>query len=612
MVAFNFYACKTQPTGYLNLHDDAKYVGKDACQKCHQEIYNDYLQTGMGKSWYRPTKNNMIEQWGSVVLDHYSGYAYRAYWEKDSLWIQEFICVGTDTTHNLKQRIDYIVGSGHQTRSYILERNGYLYEAPITWYVEKRQWDLSPGYENGNNSRFNRPIGTTCLHCHNAYSEPVQGTINRYKQVGLGIDCERCHGPGSIHIAKMEAGEEVDVGKVIDCSIVNPSKLPLQRQIEVCQQCHLQGVTVKHKARNFRPAERLADNMDIFTTRTTDDENSFGIASHADRMLQSQCFIKSSGKLNCTTCHDPHKSVKQTNQLVYLKNCAKCHQQNVCTETEINRNKVNDNCIKCHMPKSGTSDIPHVQFTDHYIRVVKVSSNTEPLNIKNVTLVCGTQVKPANDVLGQAYLLFYEESDAKRDYLAKASTLLADTNTTAWARLYYLQAKYTEALIAIEKSLTKQPNEINLLYRKAEILQALDRKQEAAALYLKVFDQNNSITEAAEQYAICILDVEAGNSAALDKSSAVLERAFVIKPFSDAILANLGFIRLNQRNLTQAKKYLMQALSYNPKNVPALESMFYYYILTNNKKQAAECLNKIKTIESGKGSVAILEKNLQN
>ncbi|MFQ5583565.1 MAG: pilus assembly protein TadD, partial [Calditrichia bacterium] len=33
----------------------------------------------------------------------------------------------------------------------------------------------------------------------------------------------------------------------------------------------------------------------------------------------------------------------------------------------MDRKKENDNCVGCHMPRSGSIDIPHVNITDHFI-----------------------------------------------------------------------------------------------------------------------------------------------------------------------------------------------------------------------------------------------------
>lgn len=36
---------------YLNHADTARYVGINTCRLCHQNIYNTFIETGMGKSF---------------------------------------------------------------------------------------------------------------------------------------------------------------------------------------------------------------------------------------------------------------------------------------------------------------------------------------------------------------------------------------------------------------------------------------------------------------------------------------------------------------------------------------------------------------------------------
>ncbi|MBK6731475.1 MAG: hypothetical protein IPG60_11120 [Bacteroidetes bacterium] len=72
------------------------------------------------------------------------------------------------------------MGSGQHTNSHMLLINGYLYQAPITFYTQKQQWDLAPGMEGGFNSRFSRIIESECLACHNGLPQPVVGSINKY------------------------------------------------------------------------------------------------------------------------------------------------------------------------------------------------------------------------------------------------------------------------------------------------------------------------------------------------------------------------------------------------------------------------------------------------
>ena len=151
------------------------------------------------------------------------GYCYTAFVRGDTLYQRE---TRPDTPGwERVYAASHVVGSGNATRSYLMtvgdadSTAAYVTEMPLTWYVERSIWDLSPGYRDGN-ARFDRPITLDCLTCHNA--RPAHETSqNFYTDVPLGISCERCHGPGSAHVAAFESG-----GEPTDTRIVNPAALP--------------------------------------------------------------------------------------------------------------------------------------------------------------------------------------------------------------------------------------------------------------------------------------------------------------------------------------------------------------------------------------------------
>src|SRR6185437_14276176 len=41
----------------------SNYVDPQVCAACHQQIYQDYIATGMARSFYRPLPSNMIENY---------------------------------------------------------------------------------------------------------------------------------------------------------------------------------------------------------------------------------------------------------------------------------------------------------------------------------------------------------------------------------------------------------------------------------------------------------------------------------------------------------------------------------------------------------------------
>src|SRR5207247_9826327 len=104
----------------------------------------------------------------------------------------------------------------------------------------------------------------------------------------------------------------------------------------------------------------------------------FKIASHGARMSMSECF-KKSGKMLCTTCHDPHIPVESVPRNEFNNKCKTCHDvSNLSPSTKKADHREIGDCVSCHMRQGGTSDSPHVNFTDHWIRKeVKILSKNE-------------------------------------------------------------------------------------------------------------------------------------------------------------------------------------------------------------------------------------------
>ncbi|HXH19619.1 MAG TPA: hypothetical protein VNJ07_11115, partial [Chitinophagales bacterium] len=325
----------------------------------------------MGQSFFHATNTKSAAEFnGHVVYDSVSNLFYKPFLNNDSLCIEEFRLNGKDTVHRRVEKVSYIIGSGQHTNSHICSFNGYLFQAPITFYTQKRKWDLAPGFADGHNSRFSRVIGMECMTCHNALPDLVKGSVNKYNTVPLGIDCERCHGPGEIHVRQKQAGISVDTSKLIDYSIVNPRKLPRDLQMSLCQRCHLQGLAVLKNGKDFddfKPGMHLSDVWDVFLPETDESRSKFIMASQAERLRLSKCYRSS--EMSCITCHHPHVSVKETPVEMFNRKCQGCHSDDdTCTEKIESRKEKNDNCTRCHMPKSGSIDIPHVYITDHFIR----------------------------------------------------------------------------------------------------------------------------------------------------------------------------------------------------------------------------------------------------
>jgi len=274
-----------------------------------------------------------------------------------------------------KDEANYVLGSGTRGRSYLIDHDGFLFQSPISWYAGTNVWDLAPGYRS-RNQHFNRPVPDECIYCHANQADPVPDSLNHFRTPlfrGYAIGCERCHGPGELHVRLRESNERV-VG--LDTTIVNPERLEPRLRESVCQQCHLQAVvrTVKRNRRreDYRPGLPLSEFVSffVFPPNQADVKRAVG---HVEQMYAGRCFQASGQKLGCLSCHDPHNYPPANEKpKFYRDRCLTCHEETSCAlELSVRRrSSPNDSCITCHMPTVASSNIAHTAITDH--RIVRI------------------------------------------------------------------------------------------------------------------------------------------------------------------------------------------------------------------------------------------------
>lgn len=615
---------------YLNHSDSAKYVGINTCKLCHQDIYNTYIKTGMGKSFDVASKTKSSGDYhNSVIYDKIGDFYYKAFWQNDSLRFLEYRLQGKDTIYKRQETVNYIVGSGQHTNSHIQSVNGYLNQMPMTFYTQKKKWDLPPGFEDGHNSRFMRKIGLECMSCHNNYPEFVLGSENKFTAVPEGINCERCHGPGSIHVEQRQTGSRIDTSKYVDYSIVNPAKLSIDAQFDICQRCHLQGNTVLKEGKSFydfKPGMKLSDYMTVFLPKYKNADDEFIMASHADRLKQSKCFIASSAStstssvtgtqklkpykdaMTCVTCHNPHVSVRETNPNVFNDACNSCHNEN--GKSKINCSKkgvtITSNCVSCHMPKSGSIDIPHVTVHDHYIR--KPLSSIDKKAIKEfIGLYAINEKNPSSITKARAYLNQYEKFENKSYYLDSALIYLKDktesdikANLEPLVQLYFIKndfnkiANYANKLgdqtilnnLLIKKSYSNDHAWTS--YRIGEAFYNLGDLQRAINYYKKAVELAPFGLDFKNKYG-SVLAAKGLLSNAEKEFNEILKE----NPKHVSALTNLGYIKLAQGQVKNAEQLYFKALSLDPDYEALLLNIAGLYAYKKDFKQAEIYLNKI-------------------
>lgn len=611
---------------YLTFSDSAKYVGINTCKSCHQDIYNSYIKTGMGKSFDLATKEKSVADYShSSLYDKPSNLHYKAYWQSDSLFFKECRIEGKDTLFQRIEQVNYIVGSGQHTNSHLQVVNGYMNQMPMTFYSQKNKWDLPPGFENGHNTRFTRKIGLECMSCHNAYPDFVLGSENKFRSVPQGINCERCHGPGSIHVAQRSMGTKIDTSKYIDYSIVNPAKLSIERQFDLCQRCHLQGNAVLKEGKSFydfQPGMKLSDYITIFLPKYKNADDEFIMASHADRLKQSQCFIKSYKEadskslrpykeaLTCVTCHNPHISVRETKEQTFNSACNSCHGSGKkskleCSEKSVIKSDKTANCVSCHMPSSGSIDIPHVSVHDHYIR--KPISKKEKEKIKNfIGMYAINEKNPSALTKAWAYINQFNKFDPKPEYLDSAKLLLNDRtkedlvkNMFALFALHFAKQNFKQIIDYVNT--IGEDQLIGLLNIKSYDNLHAWCAYHVAESYMNTGKSNSTVKWFEKAVELAPYNLEFHNklgSAFMNTgkiNEAVSEFEFVLKenPKYIAAYTNLGYIAISQNNIAKAELFYAKALLLDADYEPLLMNIVGLRAYKKDYKGAIELITKI-------------------
>jgi hypothetical protein len=584
---------------------DAKYVGMDVCKGCHAEVYNTFIQTGMGQSFGSATRQKSAADFSpthALVYDSALDYYYKPYFTGDSMFIMEFRLEGKDTVHKRIQRVDYVIGSGQHTNSHIFNTNGYLFQAPITFYTQKRRWDLAPGFEKGASTRFTRLIQLECMSCHNGYPDFVTNSENKYNLIKTGIDCERCHGPGSLHVSERQNSMPVDTSKGPDYSIVNPRRLSTELQNNICQRCHLQGIAVLNDGKSyydFHPGMQLSEVMNVFMPQYEGAQDKMIMASHVERMKKSDCYV-SSGKLSCITCHNPHVSVKFTPHTQFLNACKSCHGaaqgQQLCKESLKVRATNGDDCVACHMPKNGSIDIPHVAVTDHYIRKRPQLDTLQKKITAFLGMKCFNNPKPDAITTARSFMEFYERYTPSRNLVDSAIIYLdrqkevedGKKQNRDYIRAYYLLNDFQRVATYAEKLQPAAMNDAWTAYRIGEAYYQLEQLEKALPWYKRAAEVWRYSLDFQNKYGICLL--------ALNKVQEAFDVfTFVVGENPNHISANtnLGYIYMQQGNNTMAYDRMQRARSIDPDYEQNLINLAVWYHSNQKPDMARKTLEHL-------------------
>jgi hypothetical protein len=356
-----------------------------ACASCHRAIYNRYEGTPMAQA--SGTAMSGLMQ-GSFT-HRASGVSYHIFTRQGTAWLS-YARSATAPNGYLSGEVElkYFVGSNTRGRTYLFERDGLWFEAPVNWYAKKRLWDMAPNFQNAQEMPLTLPVDANCLHCHATdVADPLPEARNRFAAAPFahgGIGCSACHG---------DASEHLRTGG--NAFVLNPARLEPVRRDSICLQCHLEGETAvyrpRHSLARFKPGQSIFNSVSYFVHQGEIGANGRATSQY-EALLESACKRSSGDRLTCTTCHDPHGSettASPAERIAYYRaKCLSCH---TGATFKRDHHPAQPNCASCHMPRSSSEDIAHEQVTDHRIQL-PVDRNRAPATGAELELVDGQQV----------------------------------------------------------------------------------------------------------------------------------------------------------------------------------------------------------------------------
>lgn len=318
----------------------AEYVGSQACAQCHPSEFGKQSASHHAHS-LQPIEGSLI---ATALLKagrspdgrlHYEGSAGQILVHEEGV-LQPIV-------------LEWAFGAGAQGSTPVGLLGDQFIEHRFSYY--SRTGSLAPTF--GHAPQVSTPIAElgilqdkrTIANCFNCHATGAQRSGSEFSLTGLrpGVQCERCHGPGSAHIQAAERGGSKDE---VRREVVNPGHLPARAQIEICGGCHR------------LPMPGMGAEPEL--------EDPVTVRFAPIGLLASRCF-RASKTISCLTCHDPHSNARPRGDFAYLEACLSCHVTAGKPAVKRCRRVQKENCLPCHMQQARLGS--YLQFTDHRIRV---------------------------------------------------------------------------------------------------------------------------------------------------------------------------------------------------------------------------------------------------
>jgi len=342
----------------------AEFVGGQQCATCHSDETNAWLGSHHDLAMQAAAPSTVLGDFGDSEFS-YNGVTSLFFRRGTEYWVRTD---GPDGELN-EYQITHAFGLD-PLQQYLVElAAGQVQALSIAWDSRaaeaggQRWFNLYPDDTVDSSDPLHwtgifHSWNSTCAECHSTnLQKNYSAATNSYRTTfsSVNVDCEACHGPGSLHIA---APEQVVLNLVRDTEArwlfvdgtaiaQRTPTLTAHQEVETCAQCHSRRSQFTD---NFTPGDAYLDGF----RPSLLDENLY----HADGQIQDEVYVYGSflqskmhaAGVTCSDCHDPHSTELrvQGNAL-----CGQCHLASSYDLTEHHQHQRETSgsfCVDCHMP----------------------------------------------------------------------------------------------------------------------------------------------------------------------------------------------------------------------------------------------------------------------
>ena len=213
------------------------------------------------------------------------------------------VTAGTET---VTMKIAWAMGASFALgQTYILEKDGQMYESRVSWFRELNGLGITLGDERTTPADLTQAAGRQihmneerrCFGCH--ATNAVQGRELTLDKLSPGVQCAHCHEGVDAHLAAASAGNHdlappPDLHKLIAQSADQTSSF--------CGQCHRTYAEIA-----------MQPNQGIFNVRF-----------QPYRLTGSKCYDPEDARIGCLACHNPHRDFNPQ-RANFDSRCLNCH-----------------------------------------------------------------------------------------------------------------------------------------------------------------------------------------------------------------------------------------------------------------------------------------------